>query len=137
MSSPTINAIRATKSPFVPCQPEIVWIGRTLVSLYPKIDSSITDAEKALAFQHNKTALSSANLDQRAHFLTLADCINLMLAAELGLADWERKLFRNWVNFQHLAILSWHDAKGDFIMDTTSATNPSILKPVKDGKKDK
>jgi hypothetical protein len=111
-------------------------IGHTLVSLYLKIDWSITDAEKALAFQHNKTALALANLDQRVHLHTLADRLNLMLMAKSGLTTWERKLLRNWANFQHLMILSWHDAKGDFIMNTTSDTNPSVFKPVKDGKKD-
>jgi hypothetical protein len=97
----------------------------------------MTYAEKALTFQNNKTTLASTNLDQHVHLLTLANCLNLMLMAKLGLAEWERKLLRNWTNFQHLTILSWHDAKGDFIMDIMSATNPSILKPVKNGKKNK
>ncbi len=51
------------KNPFVPRQPEIILIGRTLVSLYPKVDLSMTDAEKALAFQQNKLALASTDLD--------------------------------------------------------------------------
>jgi hypothetical protein len=33
-------------------------------------------------------------------------------------------------------ILSWHDTNEDVIVDTMSATNPSVLKPVQDGKKD-
>jgi hypothetical protein len=53
MSSPAIQAIWEVKSPFVPRQPEIILIGQTLVSLYPKVDLSMTNAEKALAFQHN------------------------------------------------------------------------------------
>ncbi len=76
------------QSPVVPGQPEIVSISRTLVSLYPKVDLSMTNAEKALAFQHNKTALASANPDRRARLLTLANHLNLMLTAESGLADW-------------------------------------------------
>jgi hypothetical protein len=136
MSSPTIKAIRATKSSFVPCQQEIVLIGRMYVSLYPKVDLSMTDAEKALAFQHNKLALTFTDLDQRAHLLTLADHLNLMLTAKSGLTNWERKLLQNWENFQYLTILSWHDAKGDVIANKTSATNPSILKPIQDGKRD-
>jgi hypothetical protein len=58
-----------------------------------------------------------------------------MLTAESGLANWEGKLLRNWANFQYLTILSWHNAKGD-ITDTTTATNPSILKPIQDSKRD-
>jgi hypothetical protein len=95
------------------------------------------NAEKALIFQHNKTALALANLNQRARLLTLADSLNLMLTAKLGLANWERKLSRNWANFQHFTILSWHDTKGDFIIHRTSTTNLSVVKPIKDGKKDK
>ncbi len=62
----------------------------------------MSDPEKALAFQHNRTALASADLDQHVRILTLADRLNLMLTAEAGLADWERKLSRNWSNFRYL-----------------------------------
>jgi hypothetical protein len=104
MSSPNIQAFRTSKAkrPFVPRKPEIVTIGRTSVSLYPKVDSSMTDPKKAHIYQHNKTALASADLDQRARILTLAERLDLMLMAESGLADWERKLSRNWANFQFL-----------------------------------
>ena len=33
----------------------------------------MTDPEKVMAFQQNKTALASADLDQKAHILALAD----------------------------------------------------------------
>ncbi len=125
-----------TKSPFVPCQPKIVSIGHTLVLLYPKVNLSMNNAEKAPAFQHNKTALASADLDQRACLLTLANRLNLMLMAKSSLADWQRKLLRNWGNFNHLKILLWHDAKGNSIIDTTNATDLSILKPIQNGKRD-
>jgi hypothetical protein len=136
MSSPNIQAFRTTKttkSPFVPLKPEIVTIGRTSVSLYPKVDSSMTDPEKALAYQHNKTALASADLDQRARILTLAERLDLMLMAESGLADWECKLSRNWANFQYLTILSWHDAKGAAISNMTVAGDLSTLLTFQDG----
>jgi hypothetical protein len=70
--------------------------------LYRKVDKTMSDPEKALAFQHNRTALASADLDQHVRILTLADRLNLMLTAEAGLADWERKLSRNWSNFRYL-----------------------------------
>ncbi len=79
--------ISASKSPVIPHKPEIVSIGRTSVSLYPKVDSSMTDPKKAMAYQHNKTALASADLDQRAHILTLADRLDLMLTAKSSLDD--------------------------------------------------
>ena len=121
-----------SKAPFLPQKPEIVSIGRTSVSLYRKVDETMSDPEKALAFQHNRTALASADLDQRARILTLADRMNLMLTAEAGLADWERKLSKNWSNFAYLKILSWHDEKGPRINNTTIPGDSSILLPVQD-----
>jgi hypothetical protein len=61
----------------------------------------MTNAEKALTFQHNKTALASADLNQRVCLLTLANRLNLVLTAESGLADWEKNLLRNWANSDH------------------------------------
>ena len=95
MASPNIQATGALKAPFLPQKPEIVSIGRSSVSLYRKVDETMSDPEKALAFQHNRTALAGADLDQRARILTLADRMNLMLTAEAGLADWECKLSKN------------------------------------------
>ncbi len=93
----------------------------------------MADPEKAMFFQKNKTALASADLDQKAHILALADQLDLMLSAESSLADWERKLHCNWANFANLSILSWHGANGNIINNTTTATNASILLPSQDG----
>jgi hypothetical protein len=133
MASPNIQAIRAAKAPFIPQKPEIVSIGRTAVSLYRKVDETMSDPEKALAFQHKRTALAGADLDQRARILTLADQLNLMLTAEAGLADWERKLSKNWSNYQYLRILSWHDERGTRINSTTVPGDSSVLLPVQNG----
>jgi hypothetical protein len=133
MASPNIQAIRALETPFIPQKPEIVSIGCTSVSLYQKVDESMSDPEKALAFQHNRSALASSDLDQRARILTLADRLNLMLTAEASLADWERKLSKNWSNFRYLTILSWHNEKGARIAATTTAGDSSVLLPVRDG----
>ena len=73
MSNPTILAIRSNPTGFAPRNPEIVSIGKTFVSLYPKVNASMTDPEKAMAFQQNKTALALADLDQKARVLALAD----------------------------------------------------------------
>jgi hypothetical protein len=133
MSSPAIQAIRASKSPFIPCKPEIVTIGLISISLYPQVNEKMTDPKKAMAYQHNKTALASADLDQRTRILALANRLNLMLTAKSSLADWERKLSRNWENFRYLTILSWHDAKGTAIASTTTAGDSSVLLPVQNG----
>ena len=73
MSSPTILVIRSSSTRFAPRNPEIVSIGKTSVSLYPKVAASMTDPEKAMAFQQNKTALTLADLNQKARILALAD----------------------------------------------------------------
>jgi hypothetical protein len=133
MASPNIQAIWASKSPFIPQKPKIVSIRCTSVSLYRNVDENMSDPEKALAFQHNRTALAGADLDQRVQILTLADWLNLMLTAEASLADWERKLSKNWANFCYLTILSWHNERGARINATTVAGNSSVLLPVQDG----
>jgi hypothetical protein len=66
MSSPTdkVLAIRSSSSRFAPRKLEIVSIGKT----------SVSDPEKAMAFQQNKTALALANLDQKARILVERVC---------------------------------------------------------------
>ena len=133
MSSPTVLAIRSSSTRFAPRKSENVSIGKTTVSLYPKVDASMSDPEKAMAYQQNKTALSSADLDQKERILALADRLDLMLTAESSLADWERKLRSNWANFANLSILSWHGANGAILNNTATAANASILLPVQSG----
>ena len=83
------------------------------------------DPEKAMAFQQNKTALASAELDQKARILALADWLDLMLTAESSLANWER--------FANLSILSWHSGNGTLLNNTVTAKDASILLPVQNG----
>ena len=133
MSSPTILAIHSSYTQFAPRKPKIVSIGKTSVLLYPKVNASMSDLEKAMAFQQNKTALTSADLNQKERILTLADCLDLMLTAESSLADWERKLRHNWANFVNLSILSWHSANSSIINTTATIADASILLPVQNG----
>jgi hypothetical protein len=93
----------------------------------------MSDPKKAMAFQQNKTALASADLDQKARMLALADCLDLMLTAESSLANWGRKLHCNWANFANLSILSLHGANGAQINNTAMAADSAILLPVQNG----
>ena len=52
------------------------------------------------------------------------------MTAEAGLAEWKRKLSKNWSNFQYLQILSWHDEKETHINATTVPGDKSVLLPV-------
>ena len=92
----------------------------------------MSDPEKALAYQQNRAALAGADLDQRARILALADRLDLMHTAESSLADWERRLQKNWFNFAHLSIISWHDSCGKVVSNTTTPTDPCVLLPVQD-----
>jgi hypothetical protein len=83
------NQGRLVVTPFVPKRPKIVKIGKTSIPLYPKVDATMSDPEKAMAYQQNKTALASADLDQQVRILALAKRLDLMLMAESSLADWE------------------------------------------------
>ncbi len=87
MSSPNVQA--AVRCRFVPRAAEVVSIGRTSVSLYPKVDASMSEPKKALAYQQNWAALAGSDLDQRTRILALADRLDLMHTAESSLADWE------------------------------------------------
>ena len=80
-----------------------------------------------MAFQQNKTALASAEFDQKVCILAQADRLDLMLTAESSLIDWERKLHRNWANFANLSILSWHSRNGNLLNNTVTAADASIL----------
>jgi hypothetical protein len=135
MSSPTatVLAIHSSSTLFAPRKPKIVSFGKTSVSLNPKVDASMSDPEKVMAFQQNKMALALADLNQKARILALADRLDLMLTAESSLADWECKLCRNWANFVNLSILSWHGANGGVITTTYTAVDAYILLPVQDG----
>ncbi len=85
--SAQVNRGRLGVTPFVPKRLEIVQIGKTTFPLNPKVDTTMSDPKKAMAYQQNKTALASADLDQQARILALAERLNLMLTAESSLAD--------------------------------------------------
>ncbi len=93
----------------------------------------MSNPKKALAYQQNWAALAGADLDQRTHILALAKQLDLMHTAESSLVDWERRLTKNWFNFAYLTIISWHNAQGGLINNTTDADNPSVLLPVQNG----
>ena len=65
----------------------------------------MSDPEKAMAYQQNRTALATADLDQRARILALVERLDLMLTAESNLADWEQRLIKSSYNFANLTII--------------------------------
>jgi hypothetical protein len=87
----------------------------------------------AHAFQTNKTALSIPGIDRRAMLDTLGTQLNLSAIVDGVLGDWTRHFRRNWCNFAHLTILSFHSDAGTQVNDTCDANDSAVLLPVVDG----
>ena len=135
MSSPNTKVAAAAKSGdlFVPRPLVPVTIGKATLQLYPVITSEMKPPERALAYQVNKTALSVPGIDRRAMLDTLGTQINLNATVDGTVGDWYRYFDRNWCNFAHLSILSFHNDAGTQVVDSVTAGDASILLPVQDG----
>jgi hypothetical protein len=64
---------------------------------------------------------------------TLGTQINLNATVDGTVGDWYRYFNRNWCNFAHLSILSFHNDAGAQIVDSVTTGDASILLPVQDG----
>jgi hypothetical protein len=99
----------------------------------PVIDQTIPPHERAHAFHINKTALSGQNIDLRLQLGALGNQLNLSTAEDGTINDWFQIFFDSWFDFTKLTILSFHNLKGDIILDTTDAADPAVLLPVVNG----
>jgi hypothetical protein len=119
MSSPNIKAVTAAKAGdlFVPRPLVLVTIGKATVQLYPVITSAMKPPEQALAYQVNKTALSVPGINRHAMLDTLDTQINLNATVKGTVSGWYCYFDRNWCNFAHLSILSFHNNAGAQIVD--------------------
>lgn len=64
---------------------------------------------------------------------TLGSQINLNATVDGTVGDWYRHFDRNWCNFAHLSILSFHNDAGAPVVDSVTAGDASILLPVLNG----
>jgi len=119
--------------PFIPRALVPVNVGCSMVNLYPIIDTSMATHERAHAYHINKTALSSQNIDLQVQLDALGHQLNLSATVEGVINDWLRYFYDRWCDFSELQILSFHNTKGDEVIDTTDATDSAILLPVIDG----
>ena len=118
---------------FVPRSLESVQVDKLTVKLYPVVNLSMLAPKRAHAFQTNKTALSIPGIDRRAMLNTLGAQLNLSAIVDGVLGDWNCHFRRNWCNFAHLTILSFHSNAGTQVNNTTVANDSAILLPVVDG----
>jgi hypothetical protein len=100
-------------TPFAPRALVPVAVGRTSVNLYAVINPGMHVEERAHAFQINKTALASTPVDLRVQLDALGQQLNLAATVDGVHDDWLRFFHDSWCDFSRLAILSFHNDKGD------------------------
>jgi hypothetical protein len=118
---------------FVPWPLKAIQVDKQTLNLYPVVDSSMKLPERAHAFQTNKMALSIPGIDRHAMLDTLGTQLNLSAIINGILGDWTRHFHRNWCNFAHLTILSFHSDAGMQVNNTSDASDSAILLPVVNG----
>ncbi len=122
---------------FVPRPLKSITIGKATAKLYPIITSLMQPSERAHAFQVNKSALAVPGIDRRAMLDTLGTQLSLSATVNGTLGDWDHHFNRNWCNFAHLSILSYHNDTGAQVIDTVTAADSAVLPLVQDGAADK
>jgi hypothetical protein len=118
---------------FVPWSLESVQVDKLTIKLYPVVNLSLLAPKRAHAFQTNKTALSIPGINRRAMLDTLGAQLNQSAIIDGVLGNRNRHFRRNWCNFAHLTILSFHSNAGTPVNNTTVANDSAILLPVVDG----
>jgi hypothetical protein len=118
---------------FAPLDPIDVSVGRMNIKLYPKIMPLMPVYERAHAFQVNKTALKDLPTDLRLIIDAFGLQLNASSTVESILSNWHHYFLERWMDFGHLTILSFHNSKGNWMDDTTTANNAQVLLPVING----
>ena len=117
---------------FIPKDKVFLQIGRTNLYVYPSITPEMSNDERSLAFNINKTAMQNARaipFDQKInHMGELLGCSNII--------DIERSVYKNAAfdflkQNRNLTIISYHNAPGAIINDALDIDGN--LKPVIDG----
>ena len=131
----TSNAASIAAMTFEPKKAVSVQVGKISMMMYPKIDASMPIWERAHAFHLNRSACASSNADQNTQLEALGSQLNLESIVDGSRADFQSHFTSNWMNMQHLRILSFHDIGGHIIPPATCCTvaDPVILKPVING----
>ncbi len=118
---------------FVPGPLKNIQVDKQTVKLYPIVDLSMKPPKRAHAFQTNKTALSIPGIDRRTMLDTLGVQLNLSAIVDDFLGDWTSHFHRNWCNFAHLTILSFHGDAGTQVNETSDANDSAVLLPMVNG----
>jgi hypothetical protein len=119
-------------TPFAPRALVAVRVGPFTIMLYPVINQTMLPHERAHAFHYNKTTLATQNINFRLQLDALDTQLNLITTVDGTINDWFQFFFDNWFDFTKLTILSFHNAKGDIMTNTTDMADPSVLLPIID-----
>jgi hypothetical protein len=115
---------------FAPLDPVDVSVGRMNVKLFPKIMPLMPVYERAHAFQVNKAALKDLLTNLRLIIDAFGSQLNANSTVEGIFSDWRHYFLEHWMDFGHLTILSFHNSKGDWMDNTTTANDAQVLLPV-------
>ena len=117
---------------FTPKDPVDVSVGRYTASLYPKITHEMPNYECAYAFHLDTAALRLLPIGPAAYLDALGNQLNVATIVDGNKFDWVHYYKKNWCNFAHLSVLTFHNAAGAIMADAVLANNASVLKSVAD-----
>lgn len=123
----------ATGPAFVPKDTVNVVIGKQNVNLYPTLDPSWNVQERAYAFHLTTTALKGLHLTSDVYIDNLGVFLGCQTVVAGLKTDFMDFFHDNWLNMNHLEILSFHNTAGAVIGNATLPNDPAVLKPVVDG----
>jgi hypothetical protein len=119
---------------FAPLDLVDVSVGQSSIKLYPRLTASMPVYEQAHAFQVNKTALTNAQGVEISQILDAFGAqMNSSSTVKGLISAWRQYFQEQWIDFAHLAILSFHQSNGNRINNTTVAGSPEVLLPIIDG----
>jgi hypothetical protein len=120
-------------TPFAPHALVVVQVGPFTIMLYPVVNQMMLPHKRAHAFHYNKTALATQKTKLWLQLDALGTQLNLIATVDGTINDWFQFFSDNWFDFTKLTILSFHNAKGDIMTNTTDVADPLVLLPVIDG----
>jgi hypothetical protein len=102
-------------------------VGRLSANVYPKVEPNIPTFERAHTFQVIKSVLKPLPLDTCLILDTIGLQLNCSAIVERLMFDWRNTFNTRWHDFGNLAILSFHDAAGAIIPNTTIVVLSHLL----------
>jgi hypothetical protein len=120
-------------TPFAPHLLVQVRVQPTTIGLYLVVNPLMAPHKQVHAFHIDKNTLAAQNINTRLQLDALGMQLNLSMTVDSTINNWFRFFYDSWFDFLKLTILSFHNVKGNIVLDTTDAGDPAILLPIQDG----